>query len=216
MEREDKNNGIDTSCKLAQTEKIKDKGKIITALTILSDDKCLQEKEALIFIKIIEKTTRMESNIYRKEFFSQHNLYMQLIRIADKYNEYDSIIEQILWALGEISKRYKVSDNSIFNFFVKYINSSNRKIKLAVAAGIIFMPQFDNYKGRWDFILNMPTIPPKSKSMRLFRIAVDNRISEITNDFKEKIIYMINDFITNEKLDIDTFNLYNSTINKLA
>lgn len=195
--------------------KIKDKEEIIRIILLLTGKEVLPEKKVLNLLKTIEKETRKESNIYRESFFSEPSFYRDIIGIGEKYIDSNSIVEQILWILGQICWRYNIQDDSIFEFFIEQIKNPNKKVLLALESGIIFMPQFESFAKKWDFILKMPTIPPKNESVRLFRIAIDKNASNIPEEFKSKIIQVLNNFISTKELDIDTLNLYKSTMSKI-
>ena len=198
-------------------------------LTLEALDDLLNQNSAnpLSSIKVIEKTTRMEIGSQLAEFLSNPQFVQKLINIGYKYASDESVVEQVLWALAQISGRifwamrlndsvFEADTQEVYDFFLKYINSNNPKIKFAVASGIIGLSEFSHYPQKWEYIVSIPSIPPKKRSIILFRRFVADNITDIPREFKCPIYRIIRDYIDKTVLDVTSKNLFEDTLFQLG
>ncbi|RTQ92856.1 hypothetical protein [Lysinibacillus telephonicus] len=201
--------------------------KKLEAVTKALEDLCDSTPEnPLSLIKTIEKATRLETGSPISEFLSNPDFIRKLINVGYRYESDEKVLEQVLWSLGQISGRvfwsmrqlyneFEANTQDIYNFFLQFINHDNNKIRLAVATGFIKLPQFDEYPNKWNYIISMASIPPKIKSMRLFRWVVNANIKNIPSEFKYPICKILNEYLHESNLDIDTQKLYKEIIVQL-
>jgi len=201
--------------------------KKLEAVTKALEDLCNSTPEnPLSLIKTIEKATRLETGSPISEFLSNPDFIQKLINVGYRYESDEMVVEQVLWSLGQISDRvfwsmrqlydeFEADTQNIYNFFLQFVNHKNNKIRLAVAAGLVKLPQFDEYSNKWNYIISMASIPPKIKSMRLFRWVVKGNIKNIPNEFKYPICKILKEYLYETNLDIDTQKLYKEIIIQL-
>ena len=198
-------------------------------LTLVALDNLLSRDSAnpLSSIKAVEKTTRMEISSELTGFLSDPQLIQKIVNVGHKFALNENIVEQVLWTLGQISSRIfwamRLSDSTfeadtqeIYDFFLKYINSKNPKIKFAVASGIIRLPEFSQYPQKWEYVISIPNITPKKRSIIIFRRFVAENIADIPRDFKRPIYRALRDYIDKTVLDDTTKNLFEDTLVQLG
>ncbi|WP_375199428.1 hypothetical protein [Bacillus sp. RS11] len=201
--------------------------KKLEAVTKALEDLCNSTPEnPLSLIKTIEKATRLETGSPISEFLSNPDFIQKLINVGYRYESDEKVVEQVLWSLGQISDRvfwsmrqlyaeFEADTQNIYNFFLQFVNHKNNKIRLAVAAGLVKLPQFEEYSNKWNYIISIASIPPKIKSMRLFRWVVKGNIKNIPNEFKYPICKILKEYLYEINLDIDTQKLYKEIIIQL-
>ena len=113
--------------------------------------------------------------------------------------------------------RYKLHPtDKVFEFFKEA--ASHKKVNYYVSLNISYFPQYISWKRRWDYLISIPNISPKRKSIENFHTEVKKILST-----KEKIpIQVIKELLTILKNHINTTKMsdylienYLNTINKL-
>ncbi|MDM5247651.1 hypothetical protein [Lysinibacillus sp. G4S2] len=170
---------------------------------------------ALSLIKKIERETRQEIGIVSEAFFSNPTITERLIRIGQKYNGNDQISEEIIRTVTTISNRFGVKTQNVYDFLISHIESKNNKIKFVIASCVPFLPQFDHYDKKWEYILSIPKIPPKKESIAVFRRVIKSRIDEIPSNLKENMITIMENFITTKNLHSVVHEFYEEVIEQL-
>ncbi|WP_147404290.1 hypothetical protein [Aquimarina sp. AD1] len=171
--------------------------------------------EILSVTKILVSESSGEFNTLRKDFFENEDVITKIMFLAKKHESDDKILNNIISTLGFSATMYKINNEEIFNLFKKNINHSSNKIKISVARFIHKLPQFDNYDGKWDYIISMPKIPPKKSSGLFFFHAIKKNFDKIPDEYREKIINNLNSHIEKNNLVEDTRNKYLSLIEKI-
>jgi hypothetical protein len=184
-------------------------------LKLLHELEVTSPNEVLPLIKKINKETCVEMGVEAITFFSDTFIVEKLVEIAYKYESDEKILVWFLRAITRISQRYNVNTQEIYDFLSKHIESSSNEIKFVVASRIIYMPQFDKYEGKWDYIISTAKIPPKVYSMDNFLFVIEKKINEIPSDKIEIITATLSKYINSSKLDITTHNRYVDVIEKL-
>ncbi|MED0673934.1 hypothetical protein P4S95_27755 [Aneurinibacillus aneurinilyticus] len=184
-------------------------------LRIINDLEALPEN-ALSLIKKVYKETCAEIGVDRISFFSNPSMMEKLITIAYNYEADEKILELFVRTLVMISERFKVNTQSLYSFLMRHAESKNKRIKFVVATRIVFLPQFDNYENKWEYILSIPKIPPKKDSMRVLRLVIKHRIDEVPDELKKEVINVMRKFLDKENLVVDTHNLFLDIIEQLS
>ncbi|MCI1693462.1 hypothetical protein [Aneurinibacillus aneurinilyticus] len=184
-------------------------------LRIINDLEALPEN-ALSLIKKVYKETCAEIGVDRISFFSNPSMMEKLIKIAYNYEADEKNLELFVRTLVMISERFKVNTQSLYSFLMRHAESKNKRIKFVVATRIVFLPQFDNYENKWEYILSIPKIPPKKDSMRVFRLVIKHRIDEVPDELKKEVINVMRKFLDKENLVVDTHNLFLDIIEQLS
>ncbi|NTE00369.1 hypothetical protein G6M26_30710 [Agrobacterium tumefaciens] len=161
-----------------------------------------------------EKIPREEWTKYRVKLLSDNDLSSQLLRIAEKYSTNSKLLINVISSIGNMMERYNllVSDE-IFDFFLKH--KDDKGIAFYISLFITKMPQFDLYKDRWEYILAIPKIPPKKKSMNLFLQIIKNTEIEIPSQYRSEIAKKIQEYLLQNEVSEYTRKLYLDTIDNL-
>jgi len=184
-------------------------------LRIIDDLETASSTNVLSLIKKINRETRQELGIDIKAFFSNPTIIEKLIKIGQKHEDDDRILEEIIKTVTNISWRFEVKTQNLYDFLVKHIESKNNKIKFAIASCVPYFSQFNNYNKKWEYVLSIPKIPPKKESIRLFRWVIEEQIDEIPSDLKENIVTIMEDYIDKVNLDITTYKNYVDIVEQL-
>ncbi|MEZ2660744.1 hypothetical protein [Aneurinibacillus aneurinilyticus] len=184
-------------------------------LRIINGLEALPEN-VLSLIKKVYKETCAEIGVNRINFFSNPSMMEKLIKIAYNYEADEKNLELFVRTLVMISERFKVNTQSLYSFLMRHAESKNKRIKFVVATRIVFLPQFDNYENKWEYILSIPKIPPKKDSMRVFRLVIKHRIDEVPDELKKEVINVMRKFLDKENLVVDTHNLFLDIIEQLS
>jgi len=170
-------------------------------------------------------TDRIQST----KFFSRANFIQRLLNIGYKYTTDEKILEQVIRSLKTISERCdikaqalnniseinEVKTQSLYDFLFGYKDSENKTIKRLVAYALPSFPQFDAYEQKWEYLLSMPKIAPRKDSMDMFRWIIKERINEIPDDIKVKVINLLQSFVDKNDLHKYTFTEYSDVIKQL-
>jgi len=169
-------------------------------LGVIGELEATSLSNALSLIKKIEKETRQEIGIVREAFFSNPRITERLIKIGQKFNDNDKILEELIRTVTTISERFDVKTQNVYDFLISHIESKNNKIKFEIALCVPFLPQFDHYEKKWEYVLSIPNIPPKKESIDIFQRVIKNRIDEVPSDLKKSVITIMENFINREIL----------------
>lgn len=154
-------------------------------------------------IKKLESLSRHETNNRYMKFFSNLTLAQKLVEIGNFNKSNTSLLCNILSLIGNMYRRYKVEiTNEIWNFYLSCINIKDAKYYVYLFLPIF--PQFNTYKSKWEFICNMPNIPPKKYSRENFYALIKHYINdkvEIPQEYREQIIKKLYDFINEDKIN---------------
>lgn len=157
-----------------------------------------------------------EYTTLRSDFFSDLNNIDRIIKIGYKFSESEKILFQILTTLGFCVQRFGQSDIRIFDFIVNHVKNTNNKIRMAIARFLPSTVQFDKYDEKWNFILLIPQIPPKKDSGIYFYHALLKRYDQIPEQYKDRIITLLQGYLDKQSLDADTANKFTDLINMIC
>ena len=123
-----------------------------------------------------EKIPREEFSSYYVPILIDKSLIENLIGIGETFHAHSKILTNVISSLGNIVWRYKLNPSSrIFDFFKKA--TKNKKVNYYVSLYITSFPQYCTWEERWTYLLSMPSITPKKKSMANFHTEVKKELS---------------------------------------
>lgn len=171
--------------------------------------------EILYLTEILVSESSGEFNTSRKDFFQNEEVVRKILFIAKEYESNEKILNNIITTLGFLVTIHKINNEKIFSLFEKHINHSNNRIKISIARFIHKLPQFDNYDGKWNYIISIPKIPPKKSSELFFFHAIKKNSDIIPNNYRKEIINILNTQIEKNNMVIDTESKYLNLIKKI-
>ncbi len=161
-----------------------------------------QGKESLAtLISQLEKFSRMERAESFREFLSNPDFSEKILGFA-KYGRDDvDVVINVVSALGNMIDRYDLPpSDSIFDFFFDLMDE--KKVAYYVSLFITKFPQFKKNPSRWDYIVSIPRIAPRSDSAKNFYAEIQRSIKAgeiIPLEHKKKIVAILDDFSAKTK-----------------
>lgn len=192
-----------------QVEKNIELLKIISDRIKSFDFEEVSEEELSILIKNLEKIVRAEWSKYYQEFFSDLLLADKLVSLYKTVIFENATKINLLSLIGNMIKRYELlPTKELFELFyeLKYQKEINYYVSL-------YIMQFPDWEGKWEYLLSIPEIAPKVKSERNFYVELEkivNAKETIPKPYKNKFLIVLreladkagNDFYKNEYLDL--------------
>jgi len=151
----------------------------------------------------------------RKSTLSDSELSKALLEIGEKHNTNSKILIEIVSLIDNMKKRYnlEITDN-IFQFLIT--QTKHKKVNFYVSIFITELPQFLNYDQKWEYIISIPDIAPKNKSINTFYRIITNNIDNIPKNYKIDAIKIFEKNIHNSNLHETTANKYLKIITELG
>ena len=113
--------------------------------------------------------------------------------------------------------RYKLyPSDKVFNFFKEAI--THKKVNYYVSLNISSFPQYSSWKGRWNYLILMPNISPKKKSIENFHTEVKKILStkeKIPFQVTKELLTILKNYINTTKMSDYLIENYLNTIHKL-
>jgi len=157
-----------------------------------------------ILISRLEQFSRMERSESFKEFLSNPELSDKLLELAKSNRDDVAVVINVVSALGNMIERYDLPpSDSIFDFFVGLMGE--KKVAYYVSIFITKFPQFKKLPSRWDYIVSIPRIAPRSDSAKNFYAEIKRTIKDgeiIPSDYREKIVAILYDFSSKTKSEV--------------
>ena len=167
----------------------------------------LTEKELEILLKKLVNICRDETSLLRKSILSDDELVKVLLKIGDKYDNNSKILIEIVSSINNMYRRYslKITD-STFRFLIN--QTKNKKVNFYISIFITELPQFINYDHKWDYIMSIPNIAPKDKSLNTFYRVINDNINLIPDHYKINVIKIFEKALNNSNLHETTITKY--------
>jgi hypothetical protein len=189
-------------------EKLKDK---------LCNWKSYDETQLQKLMEEFEKIPREEFSSFYTPILIDKSLIENIVEIGEVFQANSNILINIVSSLGNIVWRYKFNPSAkIFDFFKKA--AKNKKVNYYVSLYITSFPQYRTWEGKWNYLVSMPEITPKKKSMVNFHTEVKKILSskdDIPSEVIKKIITILNSHISSGLLSEYSKGDYLNTINLL-
>lgn len=96
--------------------------------------------------------------------------------------------------------------DEIFQFLVAQTN--NKKVNFYVSIFITELSQFANYAHKWDYVMSIPSIAPRGKSINTFYRVVSKNLSSFPESRKYAAIKVFEKALCNSNLHEATVNKY--------
>lgn len=198
----------------AISTKIKKQLDIISELKAQIENwKSYNEDELFQIVKEFEKKPRDEGSFWYEEVLSDRTLGSNLLEIANKYSENIKMNVYIVSALGNMIKRYKLqSSQEIFNYFLE--KASAKGVDLYVSFFLPYLPQFENYEKKWEYIMSIKKIKPLKDSAISFKERIESFLNDLPIKYIEETIVFFEQCITESKSDYSK-DIYRGLIDKL-
>jgi hypothetical protein len=194
-------------------EKIKEEIELIIN-PIKNEWRNKSEKELEILLKNLGYVCRSETSIFRNKILSDTNLANTLLEIGKKYNKNSKILIEFVSSINNMYSRYKLEiTDAIFEFLIEL--TKNKKVNFYVSIFITDLPQFSNCVYKWDYILSIPDIVPKDKSILTFYRVINHELAVIPDNLKSNIAGKFRLFLEKPSLHEATVKKYLDIIGKL-
>jgi len=146
----------------------------------------------------------MERSDSFKKFLSNPELSNRLLEFVNEGCDDIGVVINVVSALGNMVERYDLPpSDSIFDFFVGLIGE--KKVAYYVSIFITKFPQFKRFPSRWDYIVSIPRIAPRSDSAKNFYAEIKRLIKGgeiIPSEYRERIVAILDDFSSKTKSEV--------------
>ncbi|WP_205822181.1 hypothetical protein [Burkholderia sp. Ac-20349] len=161
-----------------------------------------QGRESLaILISRLERFSRMERSDPFKEFLSNSEFSIKLLGFAKDGCDDVGVVINVISALGNMIDRYGLlPSDSIFDFFVDLMNE--KRVAYHISIFITKFPQFKRLPSRWDYVVSIPRIAPRSDSAKNFCAEIKRAIKcgeVIPPEYRDKVVAILDDFSSKTK-----------------
>lgn len=168
-------------------------------------------------MKEFEKIPREEFSSFFTPILTDKSLIENIGEIGEAFQSNSEILVNVISSLGNIVWRYKLDPSvEMFDFFKKA--AKNKKVNYYVSLYITSFPQYHTWKDRWNYLISIPEIAPKKKSIVNFHTEVKkilNTKEDIPLEVINKIITILSSHINSNFLSDYTKNDYLNTISLL-
>lgn len=168
-------------------------------------------------MKEFEKIPREEFSSFFTPILTDKSLIENIGEIGEAFQSNSEILVNVISSLGNIVWRYKLDPSvEMFDFFKKA--AKNKKVNYYVSLYITSFPQYHTWKDRWNYLISIPEIAPKKKSIANFHTEVKkilNTKEGIPLEVINKIITILSSHINSNFLSDYTKNDYLNTISLL-
>jgi len=176
------------------------------------------EGEVAMLLRDFEKYPREEYSEFYITVFSDNLLAEKIVEIAATYSDNTSILCNIISSLGNMIVRYRlIATDEIFNLFVK--STINKKANYFVSLFILSFPQYQYWNNKWEYLISIPTIAPKNKSILNFHTEVKKLVkndASIPLPVKNSIIAILSSYIKTKNISDYSKSAYQNTIDQLS
>lgn len=168
-------------------------------------------------MKEFEKIPREEFSSFFTPILTDKSLIENIGKIDEAFQSNSEILVNVISSLGNIVWRYKLDPSvEMFDFFKKV--AKNKKVNYYVSLYITSFPQYHTWKDRWNYLISIPEIAPKKKSIVNFHTEVKKTLNtkeDIPLEVINKIITILSSHINSNFLSDYTKNDYLNTISLL-
>lgn len=172
------------------------------------------EKELENLLKKFGNICRDETSLLRKSILSDYQLAKTLLEIGYNYNNNHKMLIEIVSSINNMNKRYGLNiTDDIFQFLIN--QTKNKKVNFYVSIFITELPQFGSFDHKWDYVMSIPDIAPKEKSINTFYRIINENIDTIPEHYKMDAIKIFDKVLHNSTLHEVTVNKYLKIIAEL-
>ena len=164
-----------------------------------------------------EKFPRREFSTFYIPILTDTLLAEHLVTIGKIFLTNTRMLINIISSIGNMVWRYKLyPSDKVFNFFKE--STTLKKVNYYVSLNISSFPQYSSWKGRWNYLILMPNISPKKKSIENFHTEVKKILStkeKIPFQVTEELLTILKNHINTTKMSDYLIENYLNTIHKL-
>ncbi|MFC2496978.1 hypothetical protein, partial [Capnocytophaga granulosa] len=147
--------------------------------------KSYNEEDLEKIMSAFEKFPRKEFSTFYIPILTDTLLAEHLVAIGKTFPTNTCMLINIISSIGNMVWRYKLyPSDKVFNFFKEA--TTLKKVNYYVSLNISSFPQYSSWKERWDYLISIPNISPKRKSIENFHTEVKKILST-----KEKIPFQV-------------------------
>lgn len=186
-----------------------------TIIPIMNDWIIFNEDDMQRLLKKFGNICRDETSVFRKKILSEEKLLDSLLEIGNKYKDNTHILIEIVSSIHNMHDRYgmRISDKA-FEFLLTH--TKNRKVNFYISIFITQLPQFEFYKDKWEYIMSIPNIAPREKSISTFYNIINKNIDNLPTKYKPDIVAYFEKVISKYTLHISNIEKYQELIKKLS
>ena len=182
-----------------------------TIIPIMNDWSIFNEDDMQRLLKKFGNICRDETSVFRKKILSEEKLLDSLLEIGNKYKDNTHILIEIVSSIHNMHDRYgmRISDKA-FEFLLTH--TKNRKVNFYISIFITQLPQFEFYKDKWEYIMSIPNIAPREKSISTFYNIINKNIDNLPTKYKPDIVAYFEKVISKYTLHISNIEKYQELI----
>ena len=179
--------------------------------------KSYNEENLEKIVSEFEKFPRKEFSISYIPMLTDSLLAEHLITIGKTFPANTHMLINIISSIGNMVWRYKLyPTDKVFDFFKEA--TTHKKVNYYVSLNISSFPQYTSWEERWDYLISIPNISPKKKSIVNFHTEVKKILSAkgiIPFQVAEKIVIILKNHINTGELSDYSIEDYLNTIHAL-
>lgn len=179
--------------------------------------KSYNEEDLEKIISAFEKFPRKEFSTFYIPILTDTLLAEHLVAIGKTFPTNTYMLINIISSIGNMVWRYKLHPtDKVFEFFKEA--AFHKKVDYYVSLNISYFPQYIFWKRRWDYLISIPNISPKKKSIENFHTEVKKILStkeKIPFQVTKELLTILKNHINTTKMSDYLIKNYLNTIHKL-
>ena len=179
--------------------------------------KAYDETQLQKLMTAFEKFPRKEFSLSYVPILVDKSFIENIVEIGETYQANSSILINVISSLGNIVKRYGLNPSSgTFELFKKAMK--NKKANYYASLHISSFPQYRTWEDKWNYLLSIPKIAPKKKSMVNFHGEIKQMLGSkdvVPLEFIKETIAIQHSHIGSAELSEYSKDEYSNTINTL-
>ena len=179
--------------------------------------KSYNEEDLEKITSAFEKFPRKEFSTFYIPILTDTLLAEHLVAIGKTFSTNTCMLINIISSIGNMVWRYKLyPSDKVFNFFKEA--TSLKKVNYYVSLNISSFPQYNSWEERWDYLISIPNISPKKKSIENFHTEVKKILStkeKIPFQVTKELLTILKNHINTTKMSDYLIENYLNTIHKL-
>lgn len=179
--------------------------------------KSYNEEDLEKIMSAFEKFPRREFSTFYIPILTDAILAEHLVAIGKIFLTNTHMLINIISSIGNMVWRYKLyPSDKVFNFFKEA--TTHKKVNYYVSLNISSFPQYSSWEGRWDYLISIPNISPKRKTIKNFYTEVKKILStkeKIPFQVTKELLTILKNHINTTKMSDYLIENYLNTINKL-
>ena len=179
--------------------------------------KSYNEEDLEKIMSAFEKFPRKEFSTFYIPILTNTLLAEHLVAIGKIFLTNTHMLINIISSIGNMVWRYKLyPSDKVFNFFKE--TTTHKKVNYYVSLNISSFPQYSSWEGRWDYLISIPNISPKKKSIVNFHTEVKKILStkeKIPPQVTKELLTILKNHINTTKMSDYLIENYSNTIRKL-